>query len=222
MYHFGNCLFPTFVSSAMQTIDVPQSASLYRYIGQTPAGVKLHEKKVDFETAYRVASLGVTEDDWRFLALMSLQKLQMHIAKKAFIRLRDLRHLDLLDDIQQYIKANGKGKDSKDLSDDQLHMVTALVAAFQGRFGEAAAQFCAANEHQKAIDMYTDLRKWEDAKKLAQQFEGVPVLQEKSDIDTSMGLSPERPPAPITTTEKLMRMQVQNILTKKNKTMLVN
>ena len=112
---------------SMQTIDVPQSASLYRYIGQTPAGVKLHEKSIDFSTAYRVASLGVTEDDWRFLALMALQNLQMDIAKKAFIRLRDLRHLDLLEDIEQYIKANGKGTNSRDLNDDQLHIVTALV-----------------------------------------------------------------------------------------------
>ena len=39
---------------AMQTIDVPQSASLYRY---------LEDRKYD--DAYGVACLGVTENDWR-------------------------------------------------------------------------------------------------------------------------------------------------------------
>ncbi|CAL1157693.1 unnamed protein product, partial [Cladocopium goreaui] len=56
---------------SMQTIDVPQSASLYRYM----------EKK-DFETAYRVACLGVTEADWRALALDALQSLRFDIARK--------------------------------------------------------------------------------------------------------------------------------------------
>ena len=71
---------------------------------------------------------------------------------------------------------------TRELSDDQLHIVTALVAAFQGRFQEASNQFCAAKEHQKAIDMFTDLRKWDDAKKLAQQFEGTapPIMAEMS------------------------------------------
>ncbi len=47
---------------SMQTIDVPQSASMYRYL----------ERK-DFDNAYKVACLGVTEADWKQLALEALQ-----------------------------------------------------------------------------------------------------------------------------------------------------
>lgn len=47
---------------SMQTIDVPQSASMYRYL----------ERK-DFDNGYKVACLGVTEADWRQLALEALQ-----------------------------------------------------------------------------------------------------------------------------------------------------
>ena len=38
----------------MRTVDVPQSASLYRYLEQK-----------DFVAAHRVACLGVTDEDWR-------------------------------------------------------------------------------------------------------------------------------------------------------------
>eukprot|EP00959_Pyramimonas_sp_CCMP1952_P300804 6292314-Pyramimonas_sp.AAC.1 len=64
----------------MQTIDVPQSASLYRYLEQH-----------DYATAYRVACLGVTENDWRLLATQALQGMSLEIARKAYIRIRDMR-----------------------------------------------------------------------------------------------------------------------------------
>ena len=53
-------------SVAMQTIDVPQSASLYRYI----------EDK-DWDMAYRVACLGVTDSDWRLLGESALRAMQV-------------------------------------------------------------------------------------------------------------------------------------------------
>ena len=78
--------------SRCRPIDVPQSASLYRYID-----------KKDFDTAYQVACLGVTDGDWRLLALDALQNLRFEIARKSFIRIRDMRYIDLLGRItQQY------------------------------------------------------------------------------------------------------------------------
>ena len=59
---------------AMQTIDVPQSASLYRY---------LEDRKYD--EAYGVACLGVTENDWRLLGTEALEKMKLKIARKAFV-----------------------------------------------------------------------------------------------------------------------------------------
>ena len=51
---------------SMKTIDIPQSASLMRY---AEAG--------DFEAAYKVACLGVTEDDWLALGIAALRALQL-------------------------------------------------------------------------------------------------------------------------------------------------
>jgi hypothetical protein len=44
------------------TIDVPQSSSMANYLEQG-----------DIDSAYKVACLGVTEADWRTLALAALQ-----------------------------------------------------------------------------------------------------------------------------------------------------
>lgn len=46
----------------MQTIDVPQSASMTRYLEQR-----------DFTRAYQVACLGVPGADWRMLGMEALQ-----------------------------------------------------------------------------------------------------------------------------------------------------
>mmetsp|Transcript_102146 Transcript_102146/g.284436 ORF Transcript_102146/g.284436 Transcript_102146/m.284436 type:complete len:1297 (+) Transcript_102146:78-3968(+) len=139
---------------SMQTIDVPQSASLYRYI----------EKK-DFETAYKVACLGVTDADWRLLALDALQSLRFDIARKSFIRIRDMRYIDLLNRItQQYGNRTS-------LTHEEEQLVTAQVLAFQGKYSEAAQFYGRAKQYHMAVEMYTELRKWDEAKHWAQQGE---------------------------------------------------
>jgi len=139
---------------SMQTIDVPQSASLYRYM----------EKK-DFETAYKVACLGVTDADWRLLALDALQSLRFDIARKSFIRIRDMRYIDLLNRItQQYGNRTS-------LTHEEEQLVTAQVLAFQGKYAEAAQFYGRAKQYHLAVEMYTELRKWDEAKHWAQQGE---------------------------------------------------
>lgn len=55
----------------MSTIDVPQTSSLLKYI----------EKK-DFKMAYKLACLGITDQDFRLLGLEALQSGDFEIAKK--------------------------------------------------------------------------------------------------------------------------------------------
>lgn len=68
----------------MNTIDVPQSSTFFRFL----------ERK-DFPMAYRLACLGVTEQDWRALGVEALQAKDFMHAKKAFCRIKDLKFIDL-------------------------------------------------------------------------------------------------------------------------------
>eukprot|EP00743_Colponemidia_sp_Colp-15_P003978 GILK01004290.1.p1 GENE.GILK01004290.1~~GILK01004290.1.p1 ORF type:complete len:1251 (-),score=266.14 GILK01004290.1:264-4016(-) len=135
---------------AMQTIDVPQSASMYRYI----------EKK-DFETAYQVACLGVTDNDWRMLAVEALQTMNFGIARKAFIRVRDIRFIDLLNRIEQERK---KPKVNENI-------LLAEIYAYQNKFHEAAKIYARGQGVEKAVEMFTDLRMWDEAKQWALKAE---------------------------------------------------
>lgn len=50
--------------------------------------------------AYAVACLGVTESDWDALANSALEGLEFDIAKKSFIRTKNLKYLELIHSIE--------------------------------------------------------------------------------------------------------------------------
>ena len=50
---------------------------------------------------YRTACLGVTESDWEILGKHALEALDLSIAKKAYTRLKDLKYLEMIADLEQ-------------------------------------------------------------------------------------------------------------------------
>ncbi|CAD7929537.1 unnamed protein product [Amoebophrya sp. A120] len=157
---------------SMQTVDVPQSASLYRYL----------EKK-NFETAYKVACLGVTEADWRQFALFCLQNLRFDLARKAFIRLRDVKYIDLLNRLKALLPIQS--------AEDEA-LLNGHIAAFQGQFQQAAELYLKAKQAHLAVDMFTDLRRWEDARYYAEIVEtrgGAVATTASSPVDDPLSLT---------------------------------
>ncbi len=102
-------------ASAMVTIDVPQSASMDQ-----------HLEAKDLRKAYQIACLGVTDADWRRLAINAMESLDLDVATKAFARLRDLKFLELLKSMEQR-KLEGQ---------NIPELFLAETYAYQGRFHE--------------------------------------------------------------------------------------
>ena len=71
--------------AAVEAVDVPQSVSMYRYIEAN-----------NFGNACRVASLGVTESDWRHLGARAAEKMDLETARRAFMRVRDMAYVKTL------------------------------------------------------------------------------------------------------------------------------
>ncbi|XP_058499501.1 intraflagellar transport protein 122 homolog isoform X2 [Solea solea] len=138
----GSKIFCLHVYS-MSAVEVPQSAPMYQYL----------ERKM-FKEAYQIACLGVTDSDWRDLATEALEGLDFDTAKKAFIRIRDLRYLELINSIEERKK---RGE-----NDNELFL--ADVCAYQGKFHEAAKLYKRTGHESRALSMYTDLRMFEYAK----------------------------------------------------------
>ncbi|XP_062523005.1 intraflagellar transport protein 122 homolog [Corticium candelabrum] len=130
-------------SHSISSVDVPQSAPMCQYL----------EKKM-FLDAYQVACLGVTEGDWRALAMEALEGLDFEIAKKAFIRIRELRYLELVHNIEER-KRRGETNNDIFLAD---------VYSYEGKHQEAARLYKQAGYASKAMDMFSDLRQFEHAK----------------------------------------------------------
>ncbi|KAG9333809.1 hypothetical protein JZ751_010088 [Albula glossodonta] len=138
----GSKIFCLHVYS-MSAVEVPQSAPMYQYL----------ERKM-FREAYQIACLGVTDSDWRDLATEALEGLDFDTAKKAFIRVRDLRYLELINSIEER-KKRGESNNELFLAD---------VFAYQGKFHEAAKLYKKTGSDPRALSMYTDLRMFEYAK----------------------------------------------------------
>lgn len=133
------CLNPLEYNS-MTTIDIPQSASLYRYLD-----VK------DYENAYKIACLGVTEQDWRALAMQALMGLNFTIARKSFVRIHDSKYLSLLAKfermkMQPYVTKSIDSDCAYRKHNDLLFL--AEIYAYQGKFDEAANMYLKAG-HRK-------------------------------------------------------------------------
>ncbi|XP_030163312.1 intraflagellar transport protein 122 homolog isoform X2 [Lynx canadensis] len=140
-YH-GSKIFCLHVFS-MSAVEVPQSAPMYQYL----------DRKM-FKEAYQIACLGVTDTDWRELAMEALEGLEFETAKKAFTRVQDLRYLELINSIEERKK---RGETNNDL-------FLADVFSYQGKFHEAAKLYKRSGRENLALEMYTDLRMFEYAK----------------------------------------------------------
>lgn len=100
--------------------------------------------------------MGVPINDWEGLAQSAVDSLQLQVAKDAYVKVRNLPWLELINDLRERQKRGDVPKEV--LQADSL--------AFAGRFKEAARLYQKSGHSSKALTMYSDLRMFD----LAQEF----------------------------------------------------
>eukprot|EP00605_Chrysophyceae_sp_TOSAG23-4_P001709 GSChrysophyteH1.ASY1.ANO1.1878.1 assembled CDS len=138
------CLF----RGQIQSIDVPQGANIQRAI-----------ENGDFDA------------NWKQLAMRALRSNSIKVAKSAFERLKDLKYLSLIESItrdsSEGVASAEVGRSKQNTADLDLS-VQAELLAYEGHHHEAAKTYSRAGRHEDAIRVFTDLRKWGEAKSFAQ------------------------------------------------------
>ena len=148
-------------------VDVPQSASMHAYI-----------ERGDWEEAYRVACLGVTAGDWRALGERALRALQLGVSRAAFLRAHplDMRYIELINHFEalQRAAAGGAGAGAAGASSSygakeaSAPALLAEVLAYGGDYAQAAKAHLEAGTVERALEMFTDLKLWGEARRFAE------------------------------------------------------
>ncbi|KAH7729605.1 WD-repeat protein 10 [Aphelenchoides avenae] len=125
----------------MSTVEVPLTSQLMQYLDS-----KLYTE------AYELACLGVTERDWKMFGIEALEHMEFQIAKKCFNRVKDCRSLMLINEVEE-MKARSRSED----------FMRAYVYAYAKRFREAAQLLQEAGAEQSALEMFSDLRMFDQA-----------------------------------------------------------
>ncbi|XP_053684288.1 intraflagellar transport protein 122 homolog [Sabethes cyaneus] len=109
-----------------------------------------------FDDAYQVACLGVPIADWEGLAQAALEAHNYQVARDAYVKVRNLPWLELINDLKERQKRGDTAKE----------VLLADTLAFAGKFKDAARLYQKAGNNAKALAMYSDLRMFD----LAQEF----------------------------------------------------
>ncbi|KAG8546160.1 hypothetical protein GDO81_019675 [Engystomops pustulosus] len=150
----GSKIFCLHVYS-MSSVDVPQSTPMYQYL----------ERKM-FREAYQIACLGVTDLDWKELAMEALEGLDFETAKKAFIRIRDLRYLELINSIERLIDIARKlDKAEREPLSKCAHYFKKLQ-----HHGYAAETYMKIGDLKALVLLHVETQHWEEAFSLVEKY----------------------------------------------------
>lgn len=168
-------------------VDVPQGQNLQKALDQG-----------DMYAAHTVACLGATEAEWKILAMRALRANCIPVAKASFARIKEIKYLTLIEAIErghstsEEIKKNASTTSTNDKKarqrgdTNQAAVATtkpglgpldsvwqAEILAYEGHHHEAAKLNARAGKFQEAMQLFIDLRRWQDAKAFAQSVGGI-------------------------------------------------
>lgn len=157
------------------SIDVPQSINIVKALDSN-----------DSQNAYSAACLGATESDWKLIAMRSLRMNSLSVAKSAFTRLKDIKYLNFIEQIEKgqhkehesiSVRNKSRSKVNMNIVNNQIknqQILTSLdsvwnaeLLAYEGHYIEAAKCYVKIGKVDEAIRLLVDLRCWDEAKNFA-------------------------------------------------------
>lgn len=144
----GTKIFLLQSSNSINVMDVSHSSSIMKYV----------EKK-NFAEAYRIGCLGATSEEWLFLGFEALTNFDLVVAVNCFKKFGDIRYINLVFKIENDIKE----KINKDV-------IVGEILSYQGKYNEAAQLFIKGGSPEKALDMYSTLKKYAEAIEIKNKY----------------------------------------------------
>ncbi|CAH8841801.1 unnamed protein product [Trichobilharzia szidati] len=137
-------------------VEISLCPAVYHYLG---AG--------QLTEAYQLACYGLTDPDWKVMGRIALNKLNLKVAKYAYMQLEDILMLTFIQQLEERYK-RGEWSDKEPIANSNTLIALGDISAYLGYFTEAAGYYTRAGANSggnhKIIDMYTDLRRFEEAR----------------------------------------------------------
>nr|XP_027195836.1 intraflagellar transport protein 122 homolog [Dermatophagoides pteronyssinus] len=109
----------------------------------------------NFSEAYRIACLNVTYEDWQMLTNAAMNRCEFLIGRKCYYRNNDWPYNELIHTHFQQPDAS---------NDNKKQLLLAKYQAYQGLFSESARIYKKINASHLALEMFTDLQMYDQAK----------------------------------------------------------
>ncbi|KAK4469081.1 hypothetical protein MN116_006670 [Schistosoma mekongi] len=133
--------------NTINRIEISLTPAVYHYLGNN----QLNE-------AYHLGYFGLTQQDWKIIGRIALNKLNLKVAKYAYVQLEDILILLFIQQLEERYK-RGEWNDKDSVNNSNISIILGDISAYLGNFTEAVVNYTRSSGQQhKIIEMYTDLR----------------------------------------------------------------
>ena len=120
-------------------------------------------RKRNYDAAYKLATLGVSDTIWKILAHHALRDNNLFVADKSFHHLRDKKFIELT---KREIRKSSFGTINSLQNLEYRELISAQIATLEGRFQDAGKIYVKCGQSENAINMFIKTKRFDEARAL--------------------------------------------------------